>query len=263
VITTSLTRAVFAAAAIMATSAFADTVTLDFNHAPNPSPAANVNIKLVDSHGSTTSSFNGAAGVMNFTVTGVSGGKNDPFSKNEQIQTFCIDAASPLADPDTYTINYSPFVDNNATLLSELYKAHFGDIGTDGNKAAAFQVAIWEIVYDAPNSGTYTVPSDPFNTGTFRDNNFFGWWGTSSTILNTAQSWLNDFQTKGANSNWVVYELDANSAGGCYSGQSQIFAQPGTVTNIPTPPVPLPPALPAGIALLGGTAIVRKLRQRR
>jgi hypothetical protein len=238
-------------AAIVGTagSAFADTVTMHFS---NVSPGASVKYKV------NGSSVNTTGGVMNFTVNSESDTAETPSQVNpftnlvgDSITTFCINAAQTLHTNDTYTIAYQPFSDNPATLLQELYAAHFADIGSSTTNAAAFQMAVWEIVYDAPNSGAYTY-NNGLTGGLFQDN------GSTSAIVSEANTFLSNFQTLGAAkaSNWTLYELNSSS------GQSQLYAVNNPTTN--TPAVPLPAAAPEGMLLLAGMAGVgafKKLRK--
>ena len=241
-----LRASVVAVAAVVASvgPAFADSVTLDFT---NVNPTANVKVKI------NSSTYSGAAGEMNWKVTATTDNaipaQTNPFTVNQQVVTFCIDALHALQDPDTYTVDYQPFANDSATLLTELYAAHYADIGSNGNNAAAFQIAVWELIYDAPTTGSYTY-SNGLTGGIFKDN------GTTSSIINTANSWLSDFQTVGANTTgWTLYELDAGT-----SGQSQLYGVHTTGGGGQTG-VPLPAAAPAGFALLMGLAGYRKLRR--
>jgi hypothetical protein len=87
---------------------------------------------------------------------------------NEELFTFCIDVNKFIQwGPTTYTRSsladdpiFNPM---QKTRIDELFTSAFGLIGSDGNKAAAFQLALWELVYDTPVSGPTT-----FSTGNFR-----------------------------------------------------------------------------------------------
>lgn len=64
-----------------------------------------------------------------------------------------------------------------ADALARLATAHLGQV-TNGTTAGAFQLAVWEIIYE--NAGT------TYNIGTGN----FSAWGASDTSLGLAQTWL-------------------------------------------------------------------------
>ena len=67
---------------------------------------------------------------------------------------------------------------SKATLLKELWARHYANI-TDANSGAAFQIAVWDIVYDADFN---------LNAGNFKA------YGNTSAI-NLAATWLTDVNT--------------------------------------------------------------------
>lgn len=93
--------------------------------------------------------------------------------------TYCVDLAQHVSANTNYTFDaMSPavygFTATQTTLLENLWSAYFPSINS-ADTSAAFQVAIWEIVYDTGLSLT---------SGAFDVN-------TSGTVRTTAQNWLN------------------------------------------------------------------------
>ena len=108
--------------------------------------------------------------------------------------TFCVEINQDVHLGGTYTfytgtVESAPTPGNpipgssgmgaaKAALLDELWARHYADI-TDANSGAAFQVAVWDIVYDADFN---------LNVG-----NFHAYGNTSA--INLAASWLTDINT--------------------------------------------------------------------
>ena len=138
----------------------------------------------------------------------------------------------------------------SAALLQKFWDAHYNDIGSSNANAAAFQLGIWEIVYDgATDAGAYD-----FAHGNFKASSVIGN-GTSFAALNTAQGWLNGLSAADPISHFDLYVL-----GDSYL-QDQIFGVPSPTFHL-VPPVPLPAAFPAGLGLVTGLAVIRRVRRR-
>jgi hypothetical protein len=114
----------------------------------------------------------------------------------------------------------------------------------------AFQTALWEVL----NDSTLGLTTNNFMAKAYT-------WGTTTENADSAAaiakaanflSTLNVNAYKNAGT-YVLYQLHSDYK------QDQIFAVPGTTTNIP--PVPVPAALPSGLALLAGLGIYRKIRK--
>jgi hypothetical protein len=234
----TISCAVFAAVLSAGVWAKADTVTLDFT---NASPSATVSTNMLP----------GVAGALNWKVTAVANSSgNNPFVVNQSISTFCIDAKHRLVDPDKYTIAYSPTLINsdNANVLTHFWATNISKV-TGSVTAAAFQVAIWEIVYDHDSD---SPPPFAYSTGDL-SSGVFRIYGPSS-VITQADTWLKGSFMSTDVSHWHLVELDANNP--ICGGQGQVYAYKD---NLPNNSVPLPAALPVGLAMMLGMAMVRKI----
>ena len=72
---------------------------------------------------------------------------------SEDITFWCIELTQYFSLGTTYTNNYSPSApsDEVFTLLGQLFHEAYGSAKSDSMHSAAFQLAIWEIVYDHAN----------------------------------------------------------------------------------------------------------------
>lgn len=94
------------------------------------------------------------AGLMNWTKTG-----GDYDGVDGDYSTFCIELTEHVHSGDSYTFDVvdtqlAPTSSNmgigKADLIDELYGRFFGDLNFDDpGEMAAFQLAVWEIVYDS------------------------------------------------------------------------------------------------------------------
>ena len=76
---------------------------------------------------------------------------------------FCIELPQNLALPATYNDVAAPFGAANSDRLSRLFTGHYEQIDTE-IEAAAFQIAVWEIINDDQvdlNSGSFQLLSNP------------------------------------------------------------------------------------------------------
>lgn len=135
---------------------------------------------------------------------------------DETLNAFCIDVTTNLVTNQNTQVTYQhkAAVDHfDATtfgLISNLYNAHYTSV-TGSLESAAFQLALWELLYDAP--------ATDLSSGAFFTGSSFG--GAKAL----AQSWLDGL------ADWsgeVLFDLhvlhDANP-----TSQSLIYATPSAV----------------------------------
>lgn len=213
-----------AAVAVMAGVAGAETVDLAFI---NPGYGRNVTIA---GPGPYTGVF---AGQLKFDMDG------------KEITTFCIEVAEPVTKATTeyHVLDIAqvpgepgPMEQQRADALSRLYDAAAdAQFGTDHSTAAAFQVAVWEIVFDFDG----TQGSIDFNNGEFK---LLGDGGYN--LAGIAGAWLSGL---GGNMGGGMTQL-----AGLYNDgkQDQVVM------------VPLPAPVAMGLAGLLAVAGVRRLRTR-
>ncbi len=113
------------------------------------------------------------SGVNNFTVMG-----GDPTELAPTFKGFCIDLGQNINFGNTYTFTAGPIEGApvpggpmgpaKGDLLRELWGRHFLGINTNA-KASAFQIAVWEIVFDTGldfSAGAVQVTGDAGVLGT-------------------------------------------------------------------------------------------------
>ncbi len=152
--------------------------------------------------------------------------------------TYCVDLAQYVSANTNYTYNVvSPaahgFTANQDLMLSRLWGTNFSNIDT-ADESAAFQVAVWEIVYDT---------NFDLSSGAFKVN-------TSGAVRNLAQSWINTITDVGFVATGTLPSLAVLESS---TAQDQLTVVPGN--NIP--------AAGSGVLALAGLSILGKRRNRR
>jgi hypothetical protein len=206
-----------------ATSAKAELVTTFIGTAPSQQ------INVSATRDGNTSAFESPVGPFNFIVNSDTSGTG----LGPTFRSFCADFFQGVAVGNDYTYTPVAFSDlpdvagdpTRMAKIQELYD-RFYDVATDAEKGAAFQLALWEILYDPTDtdlsSGNFTA-SGP---------------GSPSAIP-VAQNWLDiigDGSIPDPDQKYVLTGLLSGTA------QDQI---------VPTTPVPAP----AGIVLLAIGAV--------
>lgn len=129
------------------------------------------------------------AGVRNVTVN--AGQFSFTSSAGGTVEAFCIDVTTNLVTPGTYNpvAASGHLTGTQLSLIGKLYDHYYASI-VDSNTSAAFQLALWEILYD-PTGLNITA-------GNFRATTAFG------TGRATATNWLTGLASKDA---LGLYEL--------------------------------------------------------
>jgi hypothetical protein len=145
---------------------------------------------------------------------------------------------SPLGGSDTGAITQEV-----ALKIQGLVDQHWSVALSSNVNAAAFQLALWEIEYD----GAYTT--NYFATGRILASVVPGSADGQAALTQAAQ-WLDSLHPASA----ITSVVALNSAA--------LDIPPNHQDLIVVVPVPLPPAIGTGLAMLGGLFAVRKLRRR-
>jgi hypothetical protein len=218
------TSAALAGALLVGSVANAAVLTLDFTGFKNGSVSGSLT-----ANGDT---INGAqAGMFRFNVTNVVG--DAPIDLFNQIHAFCIEATIDLQDPADYQLLSAGDYFNDATkygLIQQLFSKHFAETGTR-NTDAAFQLALWEIIYDGGDLD--------LSGGNFTATGFEG-------ALGIAAGWLANLGT-------------GNSFSGLWALQAPGVGVPNDSQDLITWEVPEPATLALlGIGLIGFGAMRRR-----
>lgn len=152
--------------------------------------------------------------------------------------TYCIDIAQNVTANTNYTFNVVStvvhgFTSNQTLMLSRLWGSKFADVNT-ADESAAFQVAVWEIVYDT----NFNLNSGPFKVN------------SNTTVRNMAQGWLNSITDGNFVANGALPTISVLQSP---TAQDQITVLPGN--NVP--------AAGSGVLALAGLGLLGKRRNRR
>ncbi|MGN6367155.1 MAG: hypothetical protein ACTHN5_02730 [Phycisphaerae bacterium] len=268
------TRIIGAALAIAASAAAASASSLPitavlFNTNDTPKGVQPGTTSLTVQFG-TTSMANAFVGQLNWYSAGPAANLSDGLNPNLQsiltsdgshtgmFSTYCIEGLQDVYFGSSETWNLGVVDVSSAPTpgaamgsvkageLTELWNRYHDTVGTDDEKGAAFQLAVWEIVNDGiPTLGGASATD--FTTGDFQAMG-------DSIAINQAVNWLNGITGGGYTQTYTLFALSDRGI------QDQIFAV--TSPNGGTNPVPLPSALPAGLALMAGLGIVKFVRRR-
>mgnify|MGYP006293167773 CR=1 FL=1 len=255
------TREILAGAtaiAAMAGSALAADINMTFDNIQGQ----NVTVNYNGDRGSTISGQATVAGRFQWSVNSGSAGN---FGAGDTMYTFCTEITEYVQQGNSYNYDemslgnlptppdneLEPMGGFRAGLMSELYSNHFFEAaGLNGHsfnnqKAAAFQLAVWEVVYQDADSGNETSLSslnDMTLDVTSADGGGFWATGIASATQNLANTWLSELVgNTGVGDGMIGLGSDGN--------QDQ-------VTMVPLPA----PAMLAAVGL-GGVIIGRKRLQ--
>jgi hypothetical protein len=156
------------------------------------------------------------AGVSNWTRSATNPGTfaGSP-TPGEKFGVFCLEPDQEFPSGNTVAYNVidldsdptnGPMGAAKANAIRELWGRFRGAIGTDGAKAAAFQMAVWEIVTDSGRD---------LSTGVFRAGTANA---TEVAVKNQAQSWLNQLNGTGPKANLLALSSPTD--------QDQVFEVP-------------------------------------
>jgi hypothetical protein len=149
---------------------------------------------------------------------------------NTTLLAYCIDILTNLIPAD---FNLFDPADRIADGIQGLYTNHYASV-VDQTTSAAFQLAIWEIVYE--ESGVYGLGAGAFSSL------------TTGLIADTANSWLANLEFETAGYNLAFWD-GANGDG------------PDSQDLVTATPVPVPAAAGLLLLALGGLAAVGRRRR--
>lgn len=196
----------------------------------------------------------GAAQADSVTFTGFLGGRsatadinlpdNNNYSAGEfsivlngqSFSSLCVDIThhisfntpQPYTDYTTKSASAYGFNSTQISLFNKLYTNYYSLSHANGENAAAFQIAVWEITYDG--KGSLDLANGAYTMGGSGNNNAKG----------TANTWLNSLGNA-QTGNWQFKVLDGKDH------QDQLIAMP-----VPEPAEVA--MLLAGLGLIGGVA---------
>lgn len=205
--------------------------------------AATLPIKYTGLNGSSTSvsveswgydSYNGRAGAMNFTQTNTQNGA--PFGTS--FTSYCIEldqsTSTSVQNYETNTNVAGLIGADDATAIGKLWY-HYDAGGLTGDSATAFQLVVWNLVYD--KASDFSLASGFFTADASN---------AVETIASNMLSWLKNDSASAPQATLTALVSD------CY--QDQIIGTGGVGSN----PVPEPAAL--GVLALGSVAILGRRR---
>jgi MYXO-CTERM domain-containing protein len=177
---------------------------------------------------------------------------------NGGFNTYCIDLVEDVYFGSAYTYTLQPLAGApksggflpggsntgmgpaKATEIETLYGMHLADT-TAGTPTAlideeAFQLAIWNIIYDTDNSVDLGGGS------------FYAYSGLDAAAISTADSYLADAASPANQARYAVSDVEALV--GPNGVQDQIVVNPNLPFTTEAASAPLPAAAPGGVALL-------------
>jgi hypothetical protein len=266
-----ITCVAMALVALLAPRSSADTVIAKLTGVDYASTSyTTVQLTLADSSNPTINNTQAIVGPEHWHQTG---GTLNIAGDTGDFTTFCIEIMQDVIINSTYTFNVGAVKDaptpgalvvpysganhngamgqTKADLIGKLWALHHADtlvnnlanMGDKAAGAAAFQTAIWEIVYE--NSGAFSL-----STGDLKASQS-GSSAASGKAITIAGTWLTQLSDS---TPYTAPNLRALSSAGY---QDQIF-------DLPVPPpasgTPLPSAACGGLALFGLAAAVRRRR---
>lgn len=178
-----------------------------------------------------------AAGAFDMTQTG-GGGLGDFFA-------WCLDLGAYLGTTGNYEITTTPFQNGGVDLMqagidriSAVFNANFGaDVTSTSVKSAAFQLALWETVYDTD----FNIATGAFQAAS-----------GNSDVNTAAEGYLTAATNYDGPDLWSVLFLESTDGGVDGDRQQNL---------VTVAPVPLPASVLMLLAALGAMGMTARRRQ--
>lgn len=246
-----------ATAVTMITGALASANTVSANFlSANPGNQA-FNVTYRNTSNVSTSTGNIRAGLMNWTQTAFTG-SGTLVGNNSNFVTYCIDLAqnvnsntfnvtsdaSTVPNPLTSTGSLTTAWAGDSTktkeaALKRLYAKHFNAANTSGDYHAAFQLAVWEIIFETTTGDKSLTSGTTLSTGV-------------AAAISQASLFVTNLYDGGTFAEGSFVYLTGNN------NQDQIFYRPLSFGDLPV--IPLPAASLGGLMLLGMIGAKRSMK---
>ncbi|KKO49478.1 hypothetical protein VT06_06520 [Arsukibacterium sp. MJ3] len=221
---------------LFATPTYATPITIDVTYNGMANGADNINATYQGK------SSNVLAGMISFKYSNVS--DSFPFTLDKDLLAFCIEFSQLLTTnkPMTYTVTAADqwFSAHQTDAITRLYTRFGKETGTSSTDAA-FQLALWELIYDY--NGT-NVDNLALSSGNFKINN-----SKASTVL--AQNWLSELVN--VKSTYSMYVMTNEFS------QNQLIFNGNIIRQLNEP---LPVSAPATLGIFGLGLLGLALRRR-
>ncbi len=211
--TTTLVAALIAMVGLAGTTqaALLGTATVDYNSV-SPGITMKSMIQPYDSNW-----YNGPTGVFNIVISNIS---SSTISNLNQTPAFCLEVETTTNSAVTYQIrdlfdapvsdgpadtSFGPMGAAKATAIRELWGRSIGQVA-DNVTAAAFQLAVWELVYE----DLYVTSPPGWDLTTGKVTALTGATTTKDQAISLANTWLGQIDGTGPKANLVGLVRDGN-----------------------------------------------------
>lgn len=196
------------------------------------------------------------------------------FATGQNFYSFCIEGTQNVWTPGTSNWNvvdlatapqpHNQYINpvigagmgtQKASWLTEYWSKNIGSV-VDNASAAGFQLGVWGIVYNATGLAYFQSATNKLFDSSVSSNNFLLVNPGNDAALTKASAFLKKVDGTAPAQQYSLFGL----TDGYYQDQVVGFVNVSTPGNEPTA-VPLPAALPAGLAMLVSMFVIRKMKR--